>query len=181
MKKTVKGHDHCSPLRRCNGVGMEGCKIVSMISTFHDNSTYTGTRLARNVRSPYVKRLQYDYGGIDLKIKSSPCTNGKKEGLKWYIKMFKDCSIVEDAVHASRTVRSLISRSNYDWTGLKPYAYSWRYFVLPDVFTKICHKSDVETLPPHRLKRDKPKRGHGLGRQNRRNELTEPTPSTSKE
>ncbi|GBP16255.1 hypothetical protein EVAR_93624_1 [Eumeta japonica] len=39
----------------------------------------------------------------------------------------------------------------------------------------------VETLPPHRLKRDKPKRGHGLGRQNRRNEQTEPTPLTSKE
>ncbi|GBP56183.1 hypothetical protein EVAR_23623_1 [Eumeta japonica] len=80
-------------------------------------------------------------------------------------------------------VRSLISRSELrlDRTK-KPYAYSWRYFVLPDVFTKICHKkSDVEALPPHRLKRDKPKRGHGLGRQNRRNELIEPTPSTSKE
>ncbi|GBP87236.1 hypothetical protein EVAR_102490_1 [Eumeta japonica] len=38
-------------------------------------------------------------------------------------------------------VRSLISRSELrlDRTK-KPYAYSWRYFVLPDVFTKICHK-----------------------------------------
>ncbi|GBP89096.1 PiggyBac transposable element-derived protein 4 [Eumeta japonica] len=38
----------------------------------------------------------------------------------------------------------------------------------------------LETLPLRRLKRDKPRRGHGLGRQNRRNKLTQPSPSTSK-
>ncbi|GBP89055.1 hypothetical protein EVAR_61719_1 [Eumeta japonica] len=64
-----------------------------------------------------------------------------------------------------------------------------------DVFTKICHKQNwimrlerrlfpeyhsVDTLTPRRLKRDNPRRGYGLGRQNQRNELIEPTPSTSK-
>ncbi|GBP89819.1 hypothetical protein EVAR_66709_1 [Eumeta japonica] len=38
----------------------------------------------------------------------------------------------------------------------------------------------VQTLPQRRLKRDKPRREHGLGRQIRENELTEPAPSTSK-
>ncbi|GBP40687.1 hypothetical protein EVAR_36423_1 [Eumeta japonica] len=41
---------------------LAGCKILSMISTFHDNSTYTGTSAGEEY-----------------------------------------CSIVEDAVHASRT------------------------------------------------------------------------------
>ncbi|GBP36242.1 hypothetical protein EVAR_85489_1 [Eumeta japonica] len=36
---------------------LAGCKILSMISTFHDNSTYTEQVLARNVRSPYVGRF----------------------------------------------------------------------------------------------------------------------------
>ncbi|GBP23250.1 hypothetical protein EVAR_75962_1 [Eumeta japonica] len=35
------------------------------------------------------ERLQYDYGGIDLKDQKPHVSNGKKEGLKWYIKMFK--------------------------------------------------------------------------------------------
>ncbi|GBP67565.1 hypothetical protein EVAR_98619_1 [Eumeta japonica] len=38
----------------------------------------------------------------------------------------------------------------------------------------------VDTLTTRRLKRDNPRREYELGRQNRRNELIEPTPSTSK-
>ncbi|GBP76670.1 PiggyBac transposable element-derived protein 4 [Eumeta japonica] len=52
MKKTVKRARSLLATRRCNGVGMEGCKIVSMISTFHDNSTYTGTRAGEECEKP---------------------------------------------------------------------------------------------------------------------------------
>ncbi|GBP67604.1 hypothetical protein EVAR_98658_1 [Eumeta japonica] len=94
-------------------------------------------------------------------------------------------------------VRNLTSRPELQLDRIKkPFAYSWRYFVLPDVFTKIyaiskiglCVLKDdsfleyhsVDTLTPRRLKRDNPRREYELGRQNRRNELTEPTPSASK-
>ncbi|GBP05209.1 hypothetical protein EVAR_76683_1 [Eumeta japonica] len=88
-------------------------------------------------------------------------------------------------------IRSLISRSELRLDRTKTICLFVEILVLPDVFTKICHKKSdgnpvfcmlsrimrlendcfleyhsVETLPPHRLKRDKPKRGHGLGRQN---------------
>ncbi|GBP30736.1 PiggyBac transposable element-derived protein 4 [Eumeta japonica] len=33
---------------------LAGCKILSMISTFHDNSTYTGTSAGEECESPYV-------------------------------------------------------------------------------------------------------------------------------
>ncbi|GBP29020.1 hypothetical protein EVAR_83922_1 [Eumeta japonica] len=57
-------HDHCSPLRRCNGVGMEGCKIVSMISTFHDNSTYTGTRAGEECEKPMCENYNTTMGAL---------------------------------------------------------------------------------------------------------------------
>ncbi|GBP63230.1 hypothetical protein EVAR_89498_1 [Eumeta japonica] len=149
-----------------------------MISTFHDSSTH-GNKGWRGMKPICVKRLQYDYGGIDLKSKALYVSNGKKERFS-----ISDCSIVEDGTCLA--VRSLISRSELRLDRTKTICLFVGYFVLPDVFTKICHKKSdgnpvfcmqsrimrlekrlfplyhsVETLPPRRLKTDKPKRGHG--------------------
>ncbi|GBP18699.1 hypothetical protein EVAR_8524_1 [Eumeta japonica] len=62
-------------------------KILSMISTFHDNSTYT--EKCWRGEKPICEKTQYNYGGIDLKDqKLYPME--RKRGLKWYIKMFKE-------------------------------------------------------------------------------------------
>lgn len=66
-------------------------KPVTLISTFHDDSTYIGTRGGRPCRKPTVVR---DYnsrmGGVDSKDqKLSYYLVERKRGLKWYIKMFK--------------------------------------------------------------------------------------------
>ncbi|GBP82252.1 hypothetical protein EVAR_54997_1 [Eumeta japonica] len=65
---------------------LAGCKILSMISTFHDNSTYTGTSAGEE------------------------------------------------------SVRSLISRSELRLDRTKTICLFVEILVLPDVFTKICHK-----------------------------------------
>ncbi|GBP38177.1 hypothetical protein EVAR_80463_1 [Eumeta japonica] len=55
----------------------------NQLLTHLPTTTPQGTRAGEECEAHMCEDYKYDYGGIDLKIKRSPCTNGKKEGLKW--------------------------------------------------------------------------------------------------
>ncbi|GBP70854.1 PiggyBac transposable element-derived protein 4 [Eumeta japonica] len=248
VKEMKKNCDKGTIIARHSGdvtvLAWKDAKIVSMISTFHDNSTYTGTRAGEECEKPScVKDYKTTMGGVDLKEqKLSMYPKERERGIKWYIKMFK--RLLNTSVHNayilykdshSKTsdennimthrefryqiaaslkmrhtppapVRSLTSRPDLRLDRTKNHMpirgnilscrmCSLKYDIRSRTVIQcsvckvgLCVLKDdcfleyhsVETLPPGRLKRDKSRRGHGPGRRNRRNELTEPTPSTSK-
>ncbi|GBP54539.1 PiggyBac transposable element-derived protein 4 [Eumeta japonica] len=85
-----------------------------MISTFHDNSTYTGTRAGEECEKPIcVKDYNTTMGGIDLKYqKLFMYPMERKRGLKWYIKMFK--RLLNTCVHNAYILYKDSHNKRYD-------------------------------------------------------------------
>lgn len=63
----------------------------NIISTFHDDATYVGSKAGKTLVKPVcVRDYNNTMGGIDLKDqKLSMYLLERKRGLKWYIKIFK--------------------------------------------------------------------------------------------
>lgn len=80
--------------RQCGDVSIitwKDSKLVSIISTFHDDGTYVGSKAGKTLVKPIcVKDYNDTMGGIDLKDqKLSMYLLERKRGLKWYMKIFK--------------------------------------------------------------------------------------------
>ncbi|RVE53465.1 hypothetical protein evm_001835 [Chilo suppressalis] len=79
---------HCGDL---SIVSWKDSKLVSVISTYHTNETYIGSKAGKPLVKPVcVKDYNNTMGGVDLKDqKLSMYLLERKRGVKWYVKMFK--------------------------------------------------------------------------------------------
>ncbi|KAL0879316.1 hypothetical protein ABMA27_003095 [Loxostege sticticalis] len=80
--------------RQCGDVfviAWKDAKLVTMISTYHTDETYIGSKAGKVLVEPVcVKDYNNTMGGVDLKDqKLSMYLLERKRGVKWYIKMFK--------------------------------------------------------------------------------------------
>lgn len=80
--------------RQCGDVAViawKDSKLVTMISTYHNDDTYCGTKAGQPLVKPVcVRDYNSTMGGIDLKDqKLSMYLLERKRGLKWYVKIFK--------------------------------------------------------------------------------------------
>lgn len=99
--------------RQCGDVSIitwKDSKLVNMISTFHDDSTFVGSKAGRTLVKPIcVRDYNNTMGGIDLKDqKLSMYLLERKRGLKWYVKIFKrllNVSILNAYVMYSESLR----------------------------------------------------------------------------
>lgn len=72
-------------------IAWKDVKLVTMISTYHTDETYIGSKAGKMLVKPVcVKDYNNTMGGVDLKDqKLSMYLLERKRGVKWYIKMFK--------------------------------------------------------------------------------------------
>lgn len=79
---------HCGDL---SVLAWKDSKVVTMISTYHDDATYVGTKAGRPLTKPVsIRDYNNTMGGVDLKDqKLSMYLVERKRGLKWYMKIFK--------------------------------------------------------------------------------------------
>lgn len=80
--------------RHCGDVSViswKDSKVVSIISTYHNDDTYVGSKAGKVLVKPVCVRDYNDrMGGIDLKDqKLSMYLLERKRGVKWYTKIFK--------------------------------------------------------------------------------------------
>ncbi|KAJ2954115.1 hypothetical protein O0L34_g2337 [Tuta absoluta] len=80
--------------RHCGDVsvlGWKDSKVVTMISTYHNDDTFVGSKAGRpHVKPKSVGDYNKSMGGVDLKDqKLSMYLVERKRGVKWYTKMFK--------------------------------------------------------------------------------------------
>lgn len=80
--------------RHCGDVSVvawKDSKLVTIISTYHNDDTYVGSRAGKVLVKPIsVRDYNNTMGGVDLKDqKLSMYLLERKRGLKWYVKIFK--------------------------------------------------------------------------------------------
>ncbi|GBP45802.1 PiggyBac transposable element-derived protein 4 [Eumeta japonica] len=144
MKKNCERARSLLATRRCNGVGMDA-KIVSMISTFHDNITYTGTRAGEECEKPIcVKDYNTTMGGIDLKDQTlSMYPMERKRGLKWYIKMFK--RLLNTCVHNAYILYKDSHNKRYDEKNIMTHR-EFRYQIAISLKMRYMPPAPVRSL-----------------------------------
>lgn len=99
--------------RQCGDVSIitwKDSKLVNIISTFHDDSTFVGSKAGKTLVKPIcVRDYNNTMGGIDLKDqKLSMYLLERKRGLKWYVKIFKrllNVSILNAYIMYSESLR----------------------------------------------------------------------------